>query len=128
MLQYVSLDAGAAVSGDTTKTKVGSITLPQGLKRIVGVQHNHVGAATLTTGENVTGLLELESNAFPKMQIPFAQAAILTSGANVGDLVIRDKLDIQGGNLPGSKVDVYVTMDMAQTGALKSQVALICEV
>lgn len=126
MLQYVSLSAGAGASGDTTRTKVGSILVPTNCKRIVGIQHNHIGAATLTTGENVTGLLELESNTFPKQQIPFAQAAVLTSGALGGDAVCRDKLDLPASG--GATVDVYVTMDMAQTGALKSQAALICEV
>jgi len=126
MLQYISLSAGAGASGDTTKTKVGQILIPTNVKRIVGVQHNHIGGATLTSGENVTGLLELEGPTFSKQQIPFAQAAILTSGANAGDLIIRDKLDLPGN--AGATIDVYVTMDMAQTGAIKSQVALVCEV
>lgn len=46
---------------ETTKTLVDTITVPQGVKNLVGVGAQ-ISAAGLTTLEDVTGILELESD------------------------------------------------------------------
>lgn len=113
-------------SGDTTKTLIDTVTVPQGVKKLVGVVHQHAGAATLTSGEPVTGLFELESDDLPMvpMQFPTATIDILTSGACALNPFIWP-VDVPV--VPGSRIKGYITMDMAQTGALKSRFTLIYE-
>lgn len=120
----------ATASGDTTKTLVGTITVPKDAQRISGVMSTHRGAATTTSGEAVTGLVELESTDFECVcQIPFDHGSglITTSGGMGGDPmdVHPIPVDIPCGG--GGDVSCYVTMDQAQTGVLKSRIALVFE-
>lgn len=121
------LQAGATASGDTTKTKVGSIIVPQGVKMIVGVGGHSVGGATLTSGECVSGLYEIESDDNQVVcRIPFVDADILTSGAlAMGgvDRFVPTNIPVN----PGATLSCYVTMDMAQTGALVTRIAVMFE-
>lgn len=111
-------------TGDTTKTLIDTITVPSKMKRIKGIWCYAVGGATLTTGEAVTGILELESpdiNINP-MQLPLDIVDILTSGAvGFSPRIIPVDIPVSG----QESIKGYVTMDMAQTGALKARFGLI---
>lgn len=124
MLKY--LVGASTAAGDTTKTSLGTITLPAGSKQIVGVWGYAVGGPGITTLENVTGIIELESqdiNIVP-CQIPLDPVAVLTSG--VGTFTPK----VWPMNIPvkgGERVQGYVTMDMAQTVANTCRFGLVVE-
>jgi len=110
-------------TGDTTKTLIDTFTVPDGCSAIVGVASQVCGSATLTTGESTTGLLELESDDAPVTPAAFLTdvITILTSGA-VSLKPTQWPCDIKV--KAGNRIKAYVTMDMAQTGALKARVQL----
>jgi hypothetical protein len=119
--------ADPVATGDTTKTNIGTISLPSSARRIIGVWCYAVGGATLTSAEAVTGIFELESPDAPlnPMQLPLDIVDILTSGAVAFQAHIIP-VDIPVRNA-SAKVTGYVTMDMAQTGALKARWGIITE-
>jgi len=124
MRHYQSGDATA--TGDTTKTSMGTITVPASARKIVGVWAYGCAAATLTTGEAVSGVLELESPdvALQPFQIPLDIVQCLTSGtASLKPTVWAVDVPVPG----QAKITGYITMDMAQTGALKGRFGLITE-
>ena len=116
--------SAVTATGDTTKTSIGSITLPKYSKAIVGVWAYACAAATLTTGEQVSGIFELESDDLPitPFQLPLDIVGVLTSGA------FSLKPTVWSVNIPnvgGAVVTGYMTMDVAQTGALKGRYGII---
>lgn len=113
--------------GDTTKTKIDGLKLPNDCRAIVGVACYADAAATLTSAEPVTGILELESNDMNIVpcQIPLHRVNILTSGAVSGNVVPYPVMIPTKG---GETVNGYVTMDLAQTGAQKARFILEIEV
>jgi hypothetical protein len=110
-----SLVSASTASGDTTKTLIDTVTMPAGAKQIIGVAFTVVGGAGLTTLEDVTGILELESSDFPNFmpqQFLMDEFAVLASG--VGALSPR----IYPMNIPcrgSERISIYATMDMALT-------------
>lgn len=121
MLKYLTTVATA--SGDTVKTKVGTITLPTWVKRIVECAVS-VGGAGFTTLEIVSGIITLESQSSPALnqEIPFNVGGLVTSGG-IPAPVNKFPLDVpvQG----NSDVDCYVTMDMALTVNNTIRVSLV---
>lgn len=125
MLKY--LVSASTALGDTAKTSIGSITLPQGTKNIVGVWGYAVGGAGNTTLENVTGILELESpdiNLQP-CQIPLECTALTGTGMSsftpkVWPLGVpcQGKVTITG----------YMTLDLAQTIGNTGRWGIVVEV
>lgn len=113
-------------SGDTTKTLIDTITVPASARTIKQIWAYGVAAATLTTGEAVTGIIELESPdvALQPMQLPLDCVTVLTSGAVAFSPRVWN-VDIP---VPGqAKINGYITMDMAQTGALKARFGIVTE-
>jgi len=113
-------------SGDTTKTIIDTLQVPQGAKRIIGIwQYGH-GAATLTSGEPVSGVVEYESsdiNIVP-LQLPLPTFDILTSGtAALNPFIFPVDIPVHG----GERISGYVTMDVAQTGGIKARFGFIYE-
>jgi len=108
MLKYLAGDYTA--SGDTVKTSLGTITTPMSTRAIVGVWVQW-GGAGMTTLEDVSGILELESNDvnIQPCQIPIIAAAI--TGTGVATMVPKVwPLNIQkAGQI---KVSGYITMDI----------------
>jgi hypothetical protein len=111
-------------TGDTVKTLIDTLTVPASAKMIVGVWCQAVAAATMTSGEAITGMLELESddlNLTP-MQLPLDCVQVLTSGAVAfSPRVWNVMIPVKG----GEKIRGYVTMDVAQTGGLKARFGFI---
>lgn len=119
--------SGATATGDTTKTLIDTITLPSSARRITGIWCYAEGAATLTSGEPMTGIFELESPDIPlqPMQFPLDIANVLTSGAYSRQAhIIPVDVPVQNAS---ARVSGYVTMDVAQTGNLKARFGIITE-
>jgi len=125
MLKYI---AGASTAaGDTTKTSLGTITLPAGAKAIVGAWGYACGGPGFTTLENVTGIIELESTDLPIVpcQFPIEPTGMLTGGG------VSSQIKVWPLNVPvngGEHVTGYITMDMAQTVANTARFGLVVEV
>lgn len=102
--------------GDTTKTLIDTITVPQGVSRLIGFAGHAVGGAGVTTVENVTGYFELESDDFQITPAQFLMDCItvLTSGS-APFKPTQWPCDIPV--VPGGKIKIYATMDLAQTVA-----------
>jgi hypothetical protein len=114
--------SACTASGDTVKTLIDTVQFPASTKAIVGVGIYAVGGAGLTTLEDVTGIVELESVdlAVQPCQIPIQPVAVLTNGV-VTHPIQMWPLDIQGGG--SAKISCYITMDMALT--VNSKVRLV---
>lgn len=125
MIKY--LISALTATGNTTKTSIDTITLPANCKQVLGAYSYAMAAATLTSGESPTGILELESvdiNIQP-CQLPLPESTILTSGA------ISRQHQVWPLNWPvkgGERIQGSITMDMAQTGALKARFGLVVDV
>lgn len=122
---YKAQVSALTATGDTTKTIIDTITTPLGARSIVGVWCQAVAAATLTSGEAPTGILELESSDLnlQPMQLPLDVVQILTSGAVAfSPRVWNVNIPLSSGQ---ARISGYVTMDMAQTGGLKARFGFI---
>lgn len=78
----------------------------------------------MTSGEEITGILELESDdlAITPLQLPLDCVLCLTSGTtSFQPRVWNLAIPVKG----GEKVRGYVTMDVAQTGGLKARFGFI---
>lgn len=101
-------------SADTTKTLVDTMTVPAGATKIVGVAALCIGSGTLTSGESVSGIIELESDDASIVPAQFLLDAVqcLTSGVcSLKPTQWPAAIPVKGGD----RIKVYVTMDMAQT-------------
>jgi hypothetical protein len=125
MLKY--LVSAKTATGDTVKTLIDTITLPAGAKGVLGVWSEAFCGAGMTTLENISGILELESpdiNIQP-CQVPLTPVVVLTSG--VGTPKIQTwalNWAVKG----GERISGYITMDLAQTIALTGRFGLIVDV
>jgi hypothetical protein len=116
----------ATASGDTVETKIGTITLSAKAKRIIGVWAYACAGATMTIAEVQTGICRLDSSdiSLAPFKFPLDQITLLTSGAvALPTHIIPVSVPVVG----MAKVDAFVTMDMAQTGALKCRVGILYE-
>jgi hypothetical protein len=114
----------ATATGDTVKTIIDTITIPQSMKSIIGAWCYAVAGAGLTTLENMTGIFELESDdiALVPLQLPLDCVTIVTSGSVAFQpRIFPLNIPING----AEKIRGYVTMDMAITIASKARFGLI---
>lgn len=125
MIKYKTSDA--AVSGDTVRTSIGSITCPSNTRKIVGVWCYAEGAATMTNGEPITGKFDLDSGDIPIVpcELPLDPANVLTSGAYGKQIHVWPLNVAVNGK---AEVTCYVTMDVAMTGELKCRFGLVLDV
>lgn len=116
----------ATATGDTVKTLIDTVTAPKRAKRIVGVSAYACAGGAMTTAEAITGVLELESDDIDlkPMKIPLGCITALTSGAVAYEPRVWP-VDIPVGGY--EKISGYITMDMAQTGALKGRFTIVYE-
>ena len=111
-------------TGDTVKTLIDTITIFVFVRAIVGIWAYALAGAAMTTAEAITGILELESDDLPlvPLQLPLDCVSALTNGGvGFSPRVWNVNIPVKG----QEKVKGYVTMDMAQTGALKARWGLI---
>jgi hypothetical protein len=110
-------------SGDTSKTLIDTVVVPLDCSKIVGVASIISAGATLTIAEAVSGIIELESDDSPITPAQFLTDVIniLTSGAVAySPSQWPCSIPVKG----GSRIKVYITMDMAQTSAFKARVQI----
>lgn len=118
----------ATATGDTTKTSIGTITLNARATKVLGIWGYACGAATMTSGEPVTGILEVETpdlGTFQPCQVPLTPIDILTSGTTSAPIQVWPvDIPVKG----QERLTGYMTMDMAMTGALKGRWGVVVEV
>lgn len=116
-------------STETTKTLIDTITVPQGVKALIGVGANiWSGTAGSTTLESIGGILELESDDMSPWggTQQFLTAASNGNGAGWASLNPM----IHPTNIPvtaGSHIKVSCTMDLALTINNKVRAQLVFE-
>jgi len=108
MLKY--LTGAYTASGDTTKTSLGTITTPSSTRAIVGVWVQW-GGAGMTTLEDVSGILELESNDVNIQPCQIPLTAVMLTGTGAAPMTPKVwPLNI---NKAGQiRITGYVTMDI----------------
>lgn len=118
----------AQQSTETTKTLVDTVLVPQGVKKLIGVS-SQISAAGLTTLEDITGILELESD---DMSPWGGTQAFLVGGVGTmttgGQAVLQPYVhptDIPVS--PGSHIKCSHTFNKAQTVNPSTRVQLIFE-
>lgn len=116
----------ATATGDTTETTAGTVTLPSTAKRIIGIYCYAVAGAAITTAEPVTGIFRVTVNSIDVTPGKFALdcVVVLTSGSAAFSPRIYA---VNWGPAANAVVEFLVTMDMAQTGALKARGGVIFE-
>jgi hypothetical protein len=123
---YGDCTAATALGATGIETLMGVITATAKAKRIVGVWASILGAATMTTGQPVSGIFRLDSpdvNLAP-CKWPLAQVSILTSGAVAMQThIIPVDIPIQG----LANISCYITIDLTNTATLKGRVGIIFE-
>ena len=113
---------------ETTKTLVDTITVPQGVKALVAVA-TQVSAAGLTTLEDISHILELESDDMSpwggtQQFLGLGVGTVVTSG------VAAVNVSLQPTNIPvtaGSHIKCSVTYNKAQTINPSTRVQLVFE-
>lgn len=116
-------------STETTKTLIDTITVPQGVKALIGVGCNiWAGTAGTTTLEALGGLLELESDDMS----PWGGTQQFLTGAANGNGAGWAALNplIHPCNIPvtaGAHIKVSATMDLALTINNKIRAQLVFE-
>jgi len=98
---------------DTTEKLIDTLTVPDGVTKIVGVQCHALGGAGITTLENTTGKFRLRNKSRgDEYEFLIRGLAVLTSGVGIIDPPV-DPCDIPVS--PTNQLEGYVTMDLAQT-------------
>lgn len=106
----------AAEATETTKKLIESVTIPQGVKNLVGLGYQ-ISAAGMTTLEDVTGIMELESDDMApwggtQAFLMNSMQTATTSGAVIIPPYIHPTMIPV---TPGAHIKVSVTFNKAQT-------------
>jgi len=122
-MAFKQMVTAKTATGDTVKTLIDTVTVPAGCTKLVAVASNVYGSGALTTAEAGTGYLELESDDISIVPAQFLldTVSMLTGGA-IGFTPKQWPCDILVS--AANRIKVYVTMDMAQTGALTARACL----
>lgn len=100
--------------GDTVKTSMTAITLPTSAKRVVGIWGHAVGGAGNTTVENLSGIMEFESESLNLAPMQFPLDCLTITGTGVG--VLQPRIwPVNWENVANAKITCYMTLDLAQT-------------
>lgn len=112
--------------GDTVKTSIGDITLPTTARRVIGVWGHAIGGPGQTTLENVTGIMEFESESLNLAPMQFPLDCLSITGTGVG--MLSPKVwPVDWGPAANAKITGYMTLDLAQTLANTGRWGLIYE-
>lgn len=113
---------------ETTKTLIDTLTVPQGVKALVGVGYQ-ISAAGLTTLEDITGIMELESDDMApwggtQAFLMGGVGTVVTSGAaNLAPYIHPTNIPVTS----GAKIKVSTTFNKAQTVNPSCRAQLIFE-
>jgi len=106
----------AADATETTKKLIDSLTVPQGVRALVGVA-GQVSMAGLTTLEDVTGILELESDDMSpwsgtqQFLLNGVLTAVTSGAAALNVYMHATNIPVT----PGAKIKISATFNKAQT-------------
>lgn len=107
--------SGSTALGDTVKTSIGQVLLPTTAKRVVGFWGYALGGAGNTTLENVSGILELESDSLNLSPMQFPLDLLACTGT-LGMAVLSPRVwPVNIPNVGGVTITGYMTLDMAQS-------------
>jgi hypothetical protein len=104
-----------AATADTVKTLVDTLTVPGGVSQIIGIWAYAVGGAGITTLQNISGIMEYESDdlSLTPLQLPLDVVVVLASGvAGWSPRIFAVAIPVSPGV---SKIRGYVTLDYATT-------------
>ena len=121
-----SMVSASNALGDTVKTSIGDITLPTNAKRVIGVWGYAIGGPGQTTLENVTGIMEFESESLNLAPMQFPLDCLSITGTGVAILSAK-VWPVDWGPAANAKITGYMTLDMAQTLANTGRWGLIYE-
>lgn len=114
---------------ETTKTLVDTLTVPQGVKNLVGVG-SQISAAGLTTLEDITHIIELESDDMS----PWGGTQAFLGGGSVNTVVTSGvsalPVYLHPTHIPvvqGAKIKCSVTFNKAQTVNPSTRLQLVFE-
>lgn len=113
---------------ETSETKVGTITIPNGVRRISGV-YGLLMQPTATAAETVSGFFQLKfSTVAGKFKFPATSchgpAGTLAANAHYGDAkIIPVDIPVQ----PNELADCYMTANKALTGTGEGMIGVIME-
>lgn len=129
MYKSICTDATAMNATETTESLIGTITVPQNVKRLVGVGANIIGGtAGETTLENVGGMIALKSSDMTgwagDQQFLTPVYSVVSSGGLASNPYLHPT-DIPV--FPGGNIKVYATMDLALTINNKVRAQLVFE-
>ena len=115
-------------SGDTTPTAGPTLTIAAGTARkITGIWAYAAAAGAMTTTEAISGYIAFDTTSEVKikpLELPFAVISALTSGSIAYEpRIIPIDIDVPGGCV----ITSTVTMDMAQTGGIKTRFGILLE-
>src|SRR4030042_2199496 len=128
MFKSIVSELTAQNATETTKTLVSTITCPQGVKNLVGVGYQ-ISAAGLTTLEDVTGIIELESDDMAPWggTQAFLMGGVLT-GVTSGVAALPPYIHpCMIPVTPGSHIKVSATFNKAQTVNPSTRAQLVFE-
>ena len=116
-------------STETTKTLIDTLTVPQGVKALVGVGIEMcAGTAGATTLENISGILELESDDMsPWGGTQSFLSGVISAGSAAAVFVPPIFHPTNIPVTPGAKIKGSMTMDLALTINNKARFQLIFE-
>lgn len=127
MSTHASVTKATALGATGIKTLIDTLTVPGGgVSKIVGVWSSNMGGATMTTGQPITGIVELESQdtSVLPLQLPLDSVSILTSGAqSLSPRIVPVNIPVAAGN----RIACYITLDLTNTAALTGRVGVIYE-
>jgi len=114
MRTYADATATPVASADTVEKNIGTITLNATAKRIIGVWVNILGGAGVTTLQNVSGVLRLDSPdcRISPMTLPTSITPVLTSSTTSFEpRIIPVNIPVAA----QARITGYVTLDLATT-------------
>src|ERR1035437_4070812 len=126
MSTHAAVTVKLALGATGIKTLIDTLVVPQGVSKIVGVWSSNMGGATMSTGQPITGIVELESQdvSLIPLQLPMDSASILTSGAqSLSPRIIPVSIPVT----PGARIACYMTLDLTNSAALVGRVGVIYE-
>lgn len=122
---FRSMVTASTALSDTTEKLIDTLTVPDEVSRLVGVSGHAMGGAGITTLENVTGKMRIRNKSRgEESEFLLDIVGVLTSGSPAYSPKVHP-CDMQVSQ--GNQIEVYMTMDLAQTVANTGRACLVFE-
>lgn len=116
-------------STETEETNLGTLTVPQGVSRIVGVYGVAV-IETATAGEGAAGTFRLDSEDISLSPAKFPAQVVYGPAGTLADNASAFEPKIIPVNIPvtgGARINAYMKLTKAQTGSCHGLVGVLYE-